>query len=574
MKVLAALCCGFGLSITLFAQQSALGLMQPIEAQPLAHFVTSGDWPLKWIGQTFTEEDQLKQLVLQNRSNQTIIGFQLAWVIFIPDGCGFPESEAPRRETHVARFEDRRVKPGETVTIGPYHLSSESIRALARHTGSPAAVTQIGLYRVRYSDGGEIRSAFDALGAFGPELSKLPCQATANQNANTPRAMPTPVGLYSSKYGISVRVPPLYQLKAGQEVGMGYLGPIPMDFVAVGGVRLATVIMPPHSYPNTDFNTAFVTVSVNQYLTPNECEQFPNDLAGFPGRIAKKIGGLEFRGLKQSDAGAGHQFGGIYYHAFAEGFCYEVGEGVATSGYGAVDGMEKVDVSHVFARLDDIIRSITINPPKSTIAASPSIQSLAVSPLLEHSAGAYRLSWDIKGAKDDQVWLSASCSGDLSIFRITAETPEGTVFPCGVLTPAKSASGTLDLEFKNIPRGARIKEALSLIAAGQPPASRTVTVELPQPPLIISLVANGRKSMPPLRDKVIQIAPGRNVDIVGVAFLRQETLWIGSTSLPVTSADGQTILFTVPKSLPEGQYPLSIANERGRSNAVTVQILK
>src|SRR5438067_792111 len=125
MKILVALWL-FGPSVTLFAQQSALPLSSGIEAQPVAHFVTSGDWPLKWVGQTFTEEDQLKQVVLQNRSRQTIIGFQLGWVVFIPGGCGYPEAGAPRRESHVAPSEDRRVGPGETVTIGPYHLSSDS----------------------------------------------------------------------------------------------------------------------------------------------------------------------------------------------------------------------------------------------------------------------------------------------------------------------------------------------------------------------------------------------------------------------------------------------------------------
>jgi hypothetical protein len=575
MKILPALCL-FGLAITLLAQQSALSMMPPIEAQPLAHFVTSGDWPLKWVAQTFTEEDQLKEVVLQNRSSRIITGFQLGWVVFIPDGCGFPEAEAPRRETHVAQFEDRRVGPGEAVTVGPYHLSSESIRASARHTGSPVVVAQIGLSRVRYSDGGETFSAFERLGAFGPEPSKSPCQATRNQKANAPHAFPGPQSLYSSKYGISVGVPALYQLKVGelgQEVGLGYLGPIPMEFVAVGGVRAATVVMPPHSYPNTDFNTAFVTVSVNQYLTPYECEQFPHSIAAFPGRITKKIGGLDFQGLKQGDAGLGHEFGGIYYHAFSEGFCYEVGEGIATSGYGAVDGMEKVDEGHVFANLDNIIRSIRIDPPKSGVAASPSIQSLALSPLLQHSPGAYRLSWNIKGAKDDQVWLSASCSGDLSIFEITADTPEGAMFSCGVLRPAKSASGSLNLEFKNIP-GGRIKETLRLFAAGQPPASRTITIDLPPLPLITTLVANGRKYATPSTGTPMQIIAGHKVEIGGVAFLPHQTLWIGSTSLPVTSINNRSINFPVPKSLREGPYPLFIANERGRSNAVTVQILK
>jgi hypothetical protein len=236
--------------------------------------------------------------------------------------------------------------------------------------------------------------------------------------------------------------------------------------------------------------------------------------------------------------------------------------------------MEKVDEGHVFAILDKIIQSITIHPPKSGVSASPSIQSLTLSPLLQHSPGAYRVGWDIKGAKDDQVWLSASCSGDLSIFEINAHTPEGTVFPCGVLRPAKSASSTLNLEFKNIPRGGRVKEALRLFAAGQPSVSKTITIDLPPLPRIITLVDNGRKYVTSSGGTPMQIIIGHNVQIGGLAFLPHQTLWIGSTSLPVKCADSRSINFTVPKSLREGQYPLFIENERGQSNAVTVQVLK
>lgn len=576
MKIVPAVCV-FGLAIRVLAQQGASPLRRPIEAQPLAHFVTSGNWPLKWIGQMFTEEDQLKELVLQNQSNRAITGFQLGWVVFIPDGCGFPEAEAPRRETHLAPFEDRRVGPGETVTVGPYHLSSESIRALARHTGSPAVITQIGLYRVRYSEGGEMVYPFERLGAFGPEPSKFPCQATEDEDANTPRALPIPRSLASGKYGISVQVPPPYQLKAGKlgrEVGLGYLGPIPMEFVASGGLRVATVVMAPHSYPNTDFNTAFVTVSVNQYLTRKECEHFPDDTPGSREPVTKKIGSLDFEGLKQAQGGLSHYFGGIYYHAFSEGFCYEVGEGIATSGYGAVDGMEAVDKSHVFARLDDVIQSITINPPKSAITVSPSIHAFALSPLPQHSPGAYRVSWDVKGADDDQMWLSASCSGnDLSILEITGKTPEGTAFPCDVLRPTKSASGSLDLEFRNM-TGGEIKDTLRLFAAGQPPASKSVAIDLPPLPVIITFFAHGRKYVTPFSGIPVQIIAGQKVEIGGVAFLPRQTLWIGSTRLPVTSRDNGSVIFTVPKSLPDGLYPLFIANERGRSNAVTVQVSK
>jgi hypothetical protein len=180
----------------------------------------------------------------------------------------------------------------------------------------------------------------------------------------------------NKKYGISLQFPSTFELKEG-ELGeadsLGYLGPIPMEFIAASGVRVVTVEIPPTSFPETDFNAAFVTLSVNQHLTRDECEQFPDDVSGSRKPTTKKISNMEFRGLEQGEAGLGHQFGGIFYHAFSEGVCYELGEGMATSGYGAVDGMKKVDERKVFAMLDKIVRSVTIHGPKagSSVTAPP-----------------------------------------------------------------------------------------------------------------------------------------------------------------------------------------------------------
>ena len=81
-----------------------------------------------------------------------------------------------------------------------------------------------------------------------------------------------------TKYGVSFQYPKGYDLKEGtlgdQDAGMGYLGPIPMEFVAPGGVRVVTIETPTDSYPGTDFVNAFFTVSINPYLTKGECEQF------------------------------------------------------------------------------------------------------------------------------------------------------------------------------------------------------------------------------------------------------------------------------------------------------------
>lgn len=174
----------------------------------------------------------------------------------------------------------------------------------------------------------------------------------------------------NTKYGISLEYPKGYAMKEGDLAGaysLGYLGAIPMEFTASGGVRVVTVIAPDDAYPETDFQTAFVTVSVNDRLTRQQCERFP-DVSGAKVPVKKKISGIVFYGLTQGSAGMSHQFSGTYYHGFAHGRCYEFGFGLATAGYGAVEGIKLVDRERVLATLDHILQSGVIRKPQSVTA--------------------------------------------------------------------------------------------------------------------------------------------------------------------------------------------------------------
>ncbi len=279
---------------------------------------------------------------------------------------------------------------------------------------------------------------------------------------------------YTNKvYGISFEFPKAYKLHRGDlvEYSLGYLGPIPMEFAGPGGVRLATVEVPASLYPNTDLNAAFVTVSVNEYLTRGECDSLATDLSEPRKPLTTKIDGLEFRGTSQGDAGLGHQFGGTYYHSFVAGTCYELGEGISTSGYGSVDGLQMVDTEQVSASLDKILRSIRIVAvPDIKIDSSPSIRSFVAASQNPH-AGMYRVSWDVTGIGADEVWLSIGCSGDLSAFEIPIVAPEGHSLMCDVLRPTQSTHGSLDFEFRNL-SGGDVQESVRLFAKGHDAVSK------------------------------------------------------------------------------------------------------
>jgi hypothetical protein len=197
-------------------------------------------------------------------------------------------------------------------------------------------------------------------------------------------------------------------------------------------------------------------------------------------------------------------------------------------------------------------------------------------------------------AKPSQVWLSAvNCLGDLTIHRISCNGKEEPTFPCGTLEPAGSIKGSMTLEFKNM-SGGKEEETVRIFAAGCRSVSIDRTISPPPLPVIISIDTDGNRylidydqqnryiqnianhePLPAARQarRYVQIIAGHSVNIGGVAFLPTDTLWIGSRSVKVNSADRQNINFEIPRSCPDGFYSMFLENEHGRSNPVSIQVV-
>jgi hypothetical protein len=175
-------------------------------------------------------------------------------------------------------------------------------------------------------------------------------------------------------YGVSFDFPKSYDLHEGDlpdmDRGLGYLGKIPMEFSAPGGVRLATIEVPRSAHPGTDFVNAFFTVSVFPNVTAAQCAEFRSaEDSGAPSQI-RKIDGIEFRAKKESTTASMHQYSGTYLHGYAEESCYEIGYGIATAGYGAMDGIKKVNNQAALQKLEKILDSLTINPPQNEVSGN------------------------------------------------------------------------------------------------------------------------------------------------------------------------------------------------------------
>src|SRR5262249_25319254 len=72
-------------------------------------------------------------------------------------------------------------------------------------------------------------------------------------------------------YGVSFSYPRKYSLQAGSKHSQVA---IPASFLKPGIVEVASVDMPDDSYPDTDFSSALLNVSVNTTMTAEECGQF------------------------------------------------------------------------------------------------------------------------------------------------------------------------------------------------------------------------------------------------------------------------------------------------------------
>jgi len=86
---------------------------------------------------------------------------------------------------------------------------------------------------------------------------------------------PATVNYTDKTYGLTFAYSRRYAIETGNAAAdLVASSPMPMNFVAPGGVALAAVELPQTSFANTDFSSAYFNVSVNKNLTAEQCDQF------------------------------------------------------------------------------------------------------------------------------------------------------------------------------------------------------------------------------------------------------------------------------------------------------------
>jgi hypothetical protein len=114
-----------------------------------------------------------------------------------------------------------------------------------------------------------------------PSVEPAPAPAPAAQPAPKPvqkkaaPKKPATVNYTDKTYGVAFEYPRRYAIETGDAASELILtNPVPMNFVAPGGVALAAVELPETGFANTDFSSAFFNVSVHKTLSADQCSEF------------------------------------------------------------------------------------------------------------------------------------------------------------------------------------------------------------------------------------------------------------------------------------------------------------
>jgi hypothetical protein len=233
---------------------------------------------------------------------------------------------------------------------------------------------------------------------ISPVASSQPMPEPAKPAAKkVVRKRPATVTYSDKTYGVSFDYPRRYAIESGDAANeLVSSSPLPRNFVQPGGIALAAVELPETSYANTDFSSAFFNVSVHKALTAEQCGEFSvpqpkpvsTTVAGAPAPEPQgsklMLGDMELHGTEAVSGEGTRQSDAKYFHVFQNGACYEFALNVTTMAREEA-GMKHVDRDKVFARLEQILATVKINPiaPPSEEGTAPAASATPSTPPTE-----------------------------------------------------------------------------------------------------------------------------------------------------------------------------------------------
>ncbi len=279
----------------------------------------------------------------------------------------------------------------------------------------------------------------------------------------------SPTQTYSnSTYGVSFNYPNTWT----EKLGNGALGTSnnPLGDYGIGelanSTSLVTVEIPATSYPSTDFDGAYLNLSINtQQLNATQCLALNPQNNSTPGMGTTTIDGVPFNWTSAGSAAAGTEFNRYSYSGYTNGNCYEfyLGDQVSAGSVGS-NGITDVNNADITA-LKNVLNGVTFTTPVSTTTTS-SVTISSLSPasgptgtqVTITGSGFSSLS-GLTGGEQYGVWLSGSTSAQLlgpnyfnnGTLQVTNDSSMTVTIPTGGCPGVQSSSCSSNFETNILP---------------------------------------------------------------------------------------------------------------------------
>jgi len=210
------------------------------------------------------------------------------------------------------------------------------------------------------------------ISAPAPTVNSSPAAGASTVIAEAPKKIkkhrPANATYVNGTYGVSFSYPRKYSLQTASKNSAMPVDPKPL---ASGAVEVVSVDMPDDSYPDTDFSSALLNVSVNPGLSSDQCSAFVSDAKDPQAKVQRvKLGANEFAEIEQMSNEPNHESDLKYFHLFKNGACYEFALEVETS-RPAEEDLAQTDRGKVFQQLEKILTTARIKDVEVPGALKP-----------------------------------------------------------------------------------------------------------------------------------------------------------------------------------------------------------
>lgn len=182
-------------------------------------------------------------------------------------------------------------------------------------------------------------------------------------------ALPKLLTYRSRDYGVSFSYPRQYAFYNARSISED-TSLQPTSDGRDGQFTLARVEIPKGYFPDSDFESGYFILSLNDKIDQQACESSVGDKPQ-----TASVNGLDLKWTESSTGGKGSSSRVRTYVAFTGGSCYELQLGMTTSNDRGLS--REVSSSRVFSRLDAILQTVKIQPTtgkpvEQTASSAPS----------------------------------------------------------------------------------------------------------------------------------------------------------------------------------------------------------